>query len=373
MKYIRELITILIEVKKLWKELFNNSCILTAIFFIASQIFKDTGISPKSPTKTRILLGVVGGVSAVILIYFSIHVSDKMVLDFRHILEIFIAFFGGLLSIVITGVITSIYRLFYQGISYEAIVSSIGLLVVSIGCGIISKFKLTNKLKLILMFAYTIIIRSILYYILLCNNNYAISIIAIFCGTTIIVGLAVSYLVQYLVTAHKLLNNLKHESTHDFLTGLSNTRQFDLKYNQILSQAIDNGQKVSLMIIDIDHFKNVNDIHGHIAGDEVLKELGQLLLKGYKDTGFVARIGGEEFTVVFQNLTKVDTLKIAESIRSHVESNSFRLSSGTKLKITISIGAAIYPDTVDNIIMLKELADTKLYEAKHSGRNRVCI
>jgi diguanylate cyclase len=187
------------------------------------------------------------------------------------------------------------------------------------------------------------------------------------------VGLAVCYLVQYLVTAHRLLFKLKQESTHDFLTGLNNTRQFDIKYNQMLSSAILNKHKVSLLIIDIDHFKEVNDMYGHIAGDEVLKELGQVLLKSCRNIDLVSRIGGEEFAVVLENLSIANTMEIAERVRSSVESNTFTLSGGKQLKITVSVGAAVYPDTIDDIGKLKEEADTKLYEAKHNGRNKTCI
>lgn len=361
------------EEKELWKELFINVCILITILFIASQLFKNTGISHKSSIRIRMLFGIVGGISTSILIYFSVHITDSVVIDFRHLLEIFISIFGGLFSISITGLITATYRLLYQGISNKSIISSIGVLVVSFGCGIISVSKLKERLKITIMFIYTLIIRSIFYYILIDNKSYAFSIIVIFCITTIILGLLVSYLVQYLVAAHRLFNRLKQESTHDFLTGLNNTRQFDLKYNKILTQAIESKQKVSFLIIDIDHFKNVNDEYGHIAGDEVLKELGRLLLKNCRDIDLVSRIGGEEFSVVLGNLSKADTLKAAERIRKSVEANIFLLSSGAQLKITVSIGAAIYPDITDDITALKEAADIKLYEAKRTGRNKVCM
>lgn len=105
----------------------------------------------------------------------------------------------------------------------------------------------------------------------------------------------------------------------------------------------------------------------------MLKELGRLLLKNCRDIDLVSRIGGEEFSVVLGNLSKADTLKAAERIRKSVEANIFLLSSGAQLKITVSIGAAIYPDITDDITALKEAADIKLYEAKRTGRNKVCM
>jgi diguanylate cyclase len=175
------------------------------------------------------------------------------------------------------------------------------------------------------------------------------------------------------VEAHKLLKNLKRESSHDYLTGLSNARQFERKYSAVLRDILETGEKLSLLIIDIDHFKRVNDTYGHAAGDAVLKELGRILRATSFEHYLVSRIGGEEFAVVFKGMVKEKVRQIAEQMRKAVEMQQFAIPDGRKIQLTISIGIAVYPDTVDDLNNLRDIADKKLYEAKWSGRNRVCI
>lgn len=355
------------------QELFVNACILITTIFITSQIFRNSGINPKSRVEVRTMFGVFGGLSACILIYFSIDITSEVVLDFRDICLILVAIFGGIFPSLVSGIITAAFRLTYNGINQNSVIASIGILVVSIGCGVFSSIKIDIKTKIKILLFYSLLIHSLVYCIILEDKRDAISIILGSWLSTILLGLGVYYLVQYLVAAHRLLKDLKKESSMDFLTGLSNTRQFDRKYNAVIQDVLVTEQKLSLLIIDIDHFKKVNDTYGHIAGDAVLKELGKILKASCKENYLLSRIGGEEFAVVLRDLIKEEVVIIAERIRKAVETQPFTLPNNKKIKITISIGAAIYPNTVDNINDLRELADKKLYEAKWSGRNRVCI
>lgn len=357
----------------MWQELFVNACILITVIFITSQIFKNTGISINSPTNVKIVLGIFGGISASILIYFSIHITSNVVSDFRDMCIILVAMFGGLFPTLITGLITMTFRLSYGSISWESILFAIEILIVSIGCGVFSQTHYSEKIKCNVMLFYCLIIRSLAYFIVLEDRKNAIQVIAITWVSFIILGIGIYYLAKYLVTAHQLLKNLKKESSQDFLTGLSNTRQFDRKYKAILQYTLNIRGVLSLLIIDIDHFKNVNDIHGHVVGDAVLKELGRVLKITCKEYYLVSRIGGEEFAVVLKDLNKEQIIKTAERIRATVEAHPFNLPEGKKIHITISIGAAIYPDTVGDIVNLRDISDKKLYEAKRTGRNKVCI
>lgn len=355
------------------QELFINACILITVIFIASQIFKNSGINKNSSTKVKMMLGIYGGISASILIYFSIDITPEVILDFRDMCIILVAMFGGMFPAVITGLITMAFRLSYGALSQASVIFAIGIFIVSIGCGIFSYIHYDEKLKSRIMLIYSLIIRSIVYFIVLEDKKNAILVIISTWIAYIILGLGVYYFVQYLVTAFNLLKNLKKESAQDFLTGLSNTRQFDRKFKAILQYTLDKKGRLSLLIIDIDHFKIVNDFYGHVAGDAVLKELGRVLKITCKEYYLVSRIGGEEFAVVLRDLTKEESKKIAERIRTTVEAHAFTLPNGRKIKITVSIGAAQYPDTIEKIDDLKEISDKKLYEAKRSGRNRVCI
>lgn len=354
------------------QELFVNACIIVTILFVVSQIFRTRELSPSAPLKVRILLGVIGGISTCIVMFFSIHITPEIVLDSRHVCELLAAIFGGPVSALVTGLIAGIFRFVYMDVSYASVIASAGILIACFGCGLISRLNIKSIKKWLLMLGYILIVRTIILYSLLGNNQSTLTVILVLWGGTVITTILVYYLVRYLVDAHTLLSNLKRESSHDFLTGLYNTRQFDAHYNYALQQACEMKRNVALLMIDIDHFKKVNDTYGHNAGDTVLKSLGLLLLKTSRVTDFVSRVGGEEFSILMEGLSKDEALEAAERIRAAVDGFSFTIPGGKKLKITISIGAAIYPEIIDDAALLKEKADMKLYEAKHAGRNRVC-
>ncbi|MDF2539737.1 MAG: diguanylate cyclase [Herbinix sp.] len=355
------------------QELFINACILITVIFITSQLFRNSGIGTNSPIQHRAFLGILGGFATCILIYFSINVTSEIILDFRDICLILVAIFGGTFSTLIAGLIAALFRLTYNGINETSIITSIGILVVSLGLGILSAYLHDIILKRKILLLYSLLVRSVVLCIIFEDKRHAIPVVIVIWISTIVIGLGVNYLVKDLVDTHKLLKNLKRESSHDYLTGLSNTRQFDRKYKQLLMDAMQTGRKLSLFIIDIDYFKKINDTYGHPAGDAVLKELGRLLKSINPDYYLVSRIGGEEFAVVYKDIPKEKAKQIAERIRASVEAQLFTLPNNKKIKITISLGAAVYPDTVNNINELRDIADKKLYEAKWAGRNRVCI
>lgn len=127
------------------------------------------------------------------------------------------------------------------------------------------------------------------------------------------------------------------------------------------------------MAIDIDFFKKVNDTYGHAAGDAVLKQLGEVLLRACRGVDFVARVGGEEFAIILPDCDGSQAVEIGERVRRGVEMHSFILPDEKMINITVSIGACCYPDSVEEIDEVKKRADDALYRAKHEGRNRVCL
>lgn len=357
----------------MFQQLLNNSAILVTVLFITSQLFKNTDISLKSPIRIKFLLGLAGGVSSSLLIATGFRITNQVVTDFYHLILIAIAYFGGPVSAVISGIMAALFRLTFNGITQTSFVSSIGVLLVSVGCGLISLAHLSVQTKSILMLSYSLAIRSIALYLIMDNKTGILTLLLILYLFSSVIGAGVYYFIHYLVTAHRLFNQFRRESAHDFLTGLKNTRQFDHTYNQVLSQALENNHKVALLMIDVDNFKQINDNYGHATGDYVLKELGQLLLTHSRTTDFVSRIGGEEFAVILEKTSRAETIQIAERIRNSVDLHTIQIPKGPPQKITVSIGIAIYPDTVQDIKTLKTAADMNLYEAKHTGKNKVCI
>jgi diguanylate cyclase (GGDEF)-like protein len=128
---------------------------------------------------------------------------------------------------------------------------------------------------------------------------------------------------------------------------------------------------VSLLMLDIDHFKHVNDTHGHKAGDVVLKGLSDLLMKQVRAVDRVCRYGGEEFTVILPETDAAVAMQIAERMRAEVERQPFDIGGGKTIGITVSIGVATYPQHLDSPEEVIKAADVALYAAKRAGRNRV--
>lgn len=156
----------------------------------------------------------------------------------------------------------------------------------------------------------------------------------------------------------------------DGLTGLYNHRTFYVLLADELTRAKRFKRPVSLLLLDIDHFKRVNDTHGHLAGDAVLRELGGLLGRQARAINRVCRYGGEEITVILPETGLEAAANVAERLRAVVEAQPFDANS-VPIRITVSIGVASFPVHADGAAALVAAADTALYAAKQRGRNRV--
>ena len=158
----------------------------------------------------------------------------------------------------------------------------------------------------------------------------------------------------------------------DPLTGLHNRRYMSGQLDALVARAVRDGRPVSALLLDIDHFKKINDSFGHDAGDEVLREFAVRLASNVRAVDLPCRFGGEEFVVVMPETAIEDAERIAERIRLHVAGAPFRVSNGREvLSVTISIGVATTTGPGDTPEHLLKRSDEALYEAKASGRNRV--
>ncbi|MBX3483062.1 PleD family two-component system response regulator [Phenylobacterium sp.] len=172
-----------------------------------------------------------------------------------------------------------------------------------------------------------------------------------------------------------LRSNLDHSlelAVTDQLTGLHNRRYMSGQLEALMRRACQGGEPVSLLVIDIDHFKKVNDSFGHDVGDEVLAEFAVRLASNVRAIDLPVRHGGEEFVVVMPDTDLEDARRIAERIRLHVAGAPFRVMGGQELlSVTISIGVASSAGASDTSNALLKRADEAVYEAKSRGRNRV--
>lgn len=165
-------------------------------------------------------------------------------------------------------------------------------------------------------------------------------------------------------------HRIRHESLTDPLTGLKNRRAFDRDIAKTLAAAKVAQEPLSLLLVDIDHFKSVNDTHGHMLGDGVIKRIAQWLTETVRGNDVVARFGGEEFVLILPKTDLQGATSVAENVRNNISKHTLR--HGKKLigKITVSIGAAQaqHDETADDLI---DRADQALYQAKRNGRNQV--
>lgn len=171
-----------------------------------------------------------------------------------------------------------------------------------------------------------------------------------------------------------LIDGLCELSLKDPLTGLANRRQFMSVLEREIDGVARSGEPALLLMMDIDHFKRINDTHGHMAGDRVLQAVAKCLARCIRPMDSVARYGGEEFAVVLPNCMMSVGEAVAERIRQTVESLTIPVSPVSSVRATISIGGAYAPAWVRSTAPLWiERADNLLYQAKAQGRNRVCI
>ena len=156
----------------------------------------------------------------------------------------------------------------------------------------------------------------------------------------------------------------------DGLTEIYNHRHFDDSLDNELERAKRYNRELSLLMIDIDHFKKINDNFGHRAGDHILKELADILVKRSRRVDYVCRYGGEEFSIILPEIDIMGAFRFATTLKENVSSHSFKFENDD-ISITISIGISDIMEGIDSTEELIETADKRLYQAKKMGRNRV--
>ncbi len=172
----------------------------------------------------------------------------------------------------------------------------------------------------------------------------------------------------------EMYENLKHMSFTDAMTNLYNFRYFENRLKEEINRSKRTKSSVSLLMLDIDHFKNYNDTLGHQAGDEALRALGLILNNTVREDDIVCRYGGEEFAIIMPGTEPGDVNVLAERIRENVESYDFyKKEIQPDGNLTISSGAAAFPHYADDLEELTKNADNALYQSKNNGRNQFTL
>lgn len=356
------------------KQLLNNVFLFISFLFIWGQFFKNKKhlLTPISHIWIRTLYGITAGVLGGFLIPFIIEDNNHIPVDFQNLAIIVSAINGGFLSSFITGLAISLFLIVFGKISYQTLLMS--TIILSISCGLISKCNIQKTKKWIYMITDSLILYFLFMNIVsptTKNNDTVYKTFIIYSVSTIIFGFILYYLCKYIDQSILLFIKFKEDSCKDFLTGLNNVRKFNSLFNDLSKKAVEKKEKLSLIMIDIDWFKKVNDTYGHPSGDAVLKQISSILKRTCRSFDIISRNGGEEFSILLISCTNAQAIEIGEQIRKSIEEYKFILPTGEKINVSVSIGVTTYPDIVNDIEKLIESADIALYEAKHTGRNRV--
>lgn len=179
--------------------------------------------------------------------------------------------------------------------------------------------------------------------------------------------------IRYSLKLGEAMRELRRLATRDALTGLLNRRAFDALLAEEVDRARRLGHPLALVVLDLDHFKTINDTHGHPAGDAVLAAVGRVLEGEVRTIDRVARIGGEEFAVLLMETTGEEGFAVANRLVAAVRGRPVELAGGVTLTITVSAGVTGLPVYGEGEVAFMAATDRALYQAKNGGRDRAVL
>ena len=183
----------------------------------------------------------------------------------------------------------------------------------------------------------------------------------------------VSILIHDITKKKQMEEELRYLACHDPLTGLYSRNKMELKINNEIHRAARYKHTLSIFMLDIDHFKDVNDTYGHDVGDVVLKSVAEEIKNSIRTTDYASRYGGEEFIIILPETVTIKAEELAERLRCKIADFHFTTNNDIDIKLTVSIGIATFPNHAKTTHALLKAADTAMYAAKEAGRNQVQV
>ncbi|MCA1053982.1 diguanylate cyclase [Rossellomorea aquimaris] len=348
------------------KGFFVNICILVTFFYLIGSFSRK--LSQRGWIRCVGLGSIFGGMGLVLML-FSIPLSHHTIADLRHLAFVASAtYFGSVATLTATAII-SLGRIIMFGYNQQALNASVTMLAAGVVCILISKGVRSTWWRVHFMNYASLGLISVALSLNLGFSRMT-EVFPYHIMTSLIGGVILFFIAEHFKKMNRYIKRLSNEVSMDHLTKLHNVKAFDEDVNRQINHSTEHGTSFALLLLDIDHFKHVNDTYGHLNGDEVLIQLASILRASSGKKVKAYRNGGEEFSMIMSFSHEREVYEKAEEIRTAVESQGFHLKHDQQIHITISIGYAIYQPSQE--VSIFENADEALYRAKRSGRNRVC-
>lgn len=354
-------------------DLFINITILVALIIFANQLFRDISSKITSECLRKAVIGTGFGIIGSITLIYSIHTINGFLIDFPNIAIILAAIYNSMPAAIVASLVINIFRMFHFGfdpINWANIIISIST---AIGCGLICRLQIKRWKKWLFSALCTMAIFILTTILILPPLPFFYHMIVIYCSGTILVSIVLYDFMEYVIMTNRTYLEMKEAAYKDYLTGLNNFRQYDKLLNDAVQVSKENSQSLSILYLDVDYFKKINDTYGHLEGNRILKEVSNILRKCSRTQDIISRNGGEEFSIILVGCSLKQAIEVGERIRRNVEQHDFTTNTGEIIQVTVSIGISSFPDTTTQIDKLVEQSDAALYDAKKTGRNKVVV
>lgn len=350
----------------------ENMALIIAMMYLGLKAREYLVPNLAESRKAPLLNGLLTGVLAFAIMYNPL-LHEGMRIDLREAPLYFIAFVGGWLPGVIAMIIPFIYRMMMEGPTVWLGIMQAIILPVLIGSLFHDRknyrppYAMVNIKRMMIGLAVFEVIKSVW---MVASTPATAGMVLMMALMAAIGVLALGWILNDTHLNIIRWKALEHDSTHDALTGLPNLRFFHEQVRELKYR----GVPMAIVMMDVDHFKNYNDTHGHPAGDAVLRSIGRLMEESARPGDVIARYGGEEFILCFTNVSAVErAFELADALRERIEDYAFYgADQQPGGRLTVSLGAAL-AETEQPLDELIEQADRALYQSKKSGRNQVTV
>lgn len=349
-------------------DLFLNGAVLISFLAVAGALLGKKQVTPSSSFRGRAAYGIGLGLLSVVLINHSITITEDVTVDFRNIPVIIAALTGGMIPAFVAALVIAVERTAIFGLSASSVSAVALVFIVALGSSVIAKFRYRRIwMPWAAAAAYSAVITTILISFLVKEIRILMWAVPIF-WLAMFSGSAISFIVVNNRSKYiRNMRRLEELSYQDPLTGLTNRRYFHKRLNAAIANAECQGTKLSVLFVDLDNFKWINDMYGHEIGDAVLIQTARRLENMIDGSATLSRLSSDEFIIMLKGAPEQQAVKIAESVLAAL---SQKIEAGDHLiQITPSVGISRYPEDASTADELIQFANMAMYSIKEKSKN----